>query len=75
MDIQTEKLGLIQWITRLNDKELVDQLKKIMDAYLEQSLADITEEEKASVKRGVEDFKMGRIHSHETAQKVYEKYL
>lgn len=36
---------------------------------------DIGQEELESINRGLNDFKEGRIHSHETARKLYEKYL
>lgn len=28
-----------------------------------------------SIKRGLKDFEEGKIHSHETAHKIYEQYL
>jgi len=36
---------------------------------------DISKEELESINRGLIDFKEGRIHSHETTRKLYEKYL
>lgn len=35
----------------------------------------LTKEEMDSIDRGLNDFKEGRTHSHETARKLYEKYL
>jgi predicted transcriptional regulator len=35
----------------------------------------LTQEEIESIERGLKDLEEGRIHSHETARKVYEKYL
>ncbi|WP_372949522.1 hypothetical protein [Mariniphaga sp.] len=38
-------------------------------------LAELEKEEMESIERGLQDLKEGRIHSHETARKIYEKYL
>jgi predicted transcriptional regulator len=35
----------------------------------------LTQEEIESIESGLEDLEEGRIHSHETARKIYEKYL
>ena len=35
----------------------------------------ITPEEIKSIREGLKDLEEGRIHSHETAQKLYKKYL
>ncbi len=39
------------------------------------STISLTNEEIDSIDRGLNDFKEGRTHSHETARKLYEKYL
>lgn len=36
---------------------------------------DIANEELESINRGLSDFEEGKIHSNETARKLYEKYL
>jgi predicted transcriptional regulator len=41
----------------------------------EESLIEITTEELESINRGLKDIDEGNIHSHETARKIYEKYL
>jgi len=75
MDIQTEKLGLIEWISRLSDQEVIDKLKLMMDAYQNENASEMSLVEKESVLRGLNDFKEGKTHSHEEARKIYEKYL
>ncbi len=37
--------------------------------------AQVTQEEIKSINRGLKDFEQGKIHSHDTARKIYEKYL
>ncbi len=77
MNIQTEKLGLIEWIARLNDSSVIEKLKKIYEENSQSSdwWNEISISEKESIERGLKDIEEGRIHSHETARKVYEKYL
>jgi hypothetical protein len=77
MNIQTEKLNLIEWISRLNDMSVIDKLKEIKDDYSKSKdwWDTLNKEEIESIKRGLKDFEEGKIHSHETARKIYEKYL
>ena len=77
MKIQNEKLNLIEWISRLNDMSVIDKLKEIKDDYSksEDWWGTLNKEEIESIKRGLKDFEDGKIHSHETARKIYEKYL
>ena len=41
----------------------------------EKSLIEVTTEELESINRGLKDFDEGNIHFHETARKIYGKYL
>ena len=77
MNIQTEKLSLIEWISRLNDTSLIEKLRKIKDDHSKSTewWDTIKNEELESINRGLKDFEEGRIHTHETARKIYEKYL
>jgi predicted transcriptional regulator len=77
MNIQAEKLGLIEWIARLNDSSVIEKLKKIYEENSQTSdwWNEISLQEKESIERGLKDIEEGKVHSHETARKVYEKYL
>lgn len=77
MNIQTEKLNLIEWISRLNDNSVIDKLRQIKADYIKSGDCwdDIQQEEIESIERGLKDFDEGRVHSHATARKLYEKYL
>ena len=77
MNIQTEKLHLIEWISKLNDSSVINQLKKIKDNYSKSKdwWDSLKKEELDSINRGLKDFEEGKIHAHETARKIYEKYL
>ena len=77
MIIQTEKLNLIEWITKLNDTAIINRLKVIKEEYSKSTdwWDTLKKEELESITRGLKDIEEGRIHSHETAKKIYEKYL
>ncbi len=77
MNIQTEKLDLIEWISKLNDTTIIDKLRKLKDDYSKSKdwWDTLKKEEIDSINRGLKDFEEGRTHSHDTARKVYEKYL
>jgi hypothetical protein len=77
MNIQTEKLGLIEWISKLNDTSIIEKLKSIKEDYSRSKdwWDSLNREELESIEKGLKDLKDGKVHSHETARKVYEKYL
>ena len=77
MNIQAEKLDLIEWISKLNDTSIIDRLRQIKEDYSKSKdwYDTLKKEEVESINRGLKDFEEGRIHSHETARKIYEKYL
>jgi predicted transcriptional regulator len=77
MNIQTEKLDLIEWISKLNDASIIDRLKKIKTDYSTSKdwYNSIEREELESINRGLRDFEEGRIHSHDEARENYEKFL
>jgi len=77
LNIYLEKLGLIQWITELNDSSIIDKLKifrakKSLSVYWWDEISNL---EKESIGRGLKDIQKGRIQSHQTVRKTYEKYL
>lgn len=77
MNIQSEKLGLIEWLSTLNDTSVIEKLKSIKEDYSKSKdwWDMLNKEELESIERGLKDLEDGRIHSHETARKTYEKYL
>lgn len=42
---------------------------------IQEQSAYLLQEQMESINRGLNDFKEGRIHSHESVRKLYEKYL
>lgn len=77
MNIQTEKLDLIEWISKLNDNSIINKLKQVKEDYSKSKdwWDKLNQEEIDSINRGLKDFEEGRTHSHETARRIYGKYL
>lgn len=77
MNIQSEKLRLIEWISRLEDSEVVTMLKQIKDKISSEvsDEVELSPEEIEGIERGLKDIEDGRTHSHESVMKKYEKYL
>ena len=47
----------------------------LLDSGSEEGVINLTKEELDSINNGLKDFEEGRTHSHETARKLYERYL
>jgi predicted transcriptional regulator len=77
MDIQAEKLNLIEWISRVNDQSIIAKLKKLQADYIgsDDWWDELNQEEKDSIERGLKDIEEGRVHSHERVKEIYGKYL
>jgi len=73
MNIQSEKLKLIEWITRIQDNSIIEKLLKVKEE--SDWWDEISQEEKESIEKGLQDVKDGKIHQHATVKKLYEKYL
>jgi len=77
MNVQTEKLDLIEWISRLNDNSIIEKLQQIKKDYTSSKdwWDTLKKEEIESINRGLKDFTEGKIHSHNDVKKIYDKFL
>lgn len=77
MNIQSEKLKLIEWLLNLKDQSVIEKLKWLRENQNEAMdwWDEISEAEKVSIDRGLNDIENGRITSHESVRKKYEKWL
>ncbi|MDI1233126.1 MAG: hypothetical protein PSX81_02465 [bacterium] len=73
MDIQVEKSKLIEWLTAVKDKNIIEKLK-----FFKENLSDIedwweiiSEAEKMSIDRGIQDIKEGKVLTHAEVMKKY----
>ena len=75
VSIQEKKIELIQWLTTLNDKVLIQRLIEFRNNPTSDWWSEISNNEKESIERGLSDADSGNLNSHSEARKVYEKWL
>ena len=63
-------------VTGLKDNTAIERLKILREKPKKSDWQDeITDEERASIDKGLEDIKAGRVKPHREAKKLYEKWL
>ena len=75
INIQNKKLELIQWLSTIEDSTIIE---KIMDLRKKESKDwwnSISESEKESIEKGLQDADSGKLNPHSNARKLYEKWL
>ena len=76
MNLDSEKIKIIDWIANITDETVIAKIKLLKDHPKETDWWDeISEAEKASIERGLEDIKAGRVIDHSEVKKLYEKWL
>ena len=73
MNIQSEKLKLIEWITKVQDNAIIEKLLSVKEE--SDWWDEISVEERESIEKGLTDIKKAKTHQHSSAKKLYEKYL
>ena len=74
MNIQAEKLGLIQWLTQLTDENVIAKIKALRSEKSDW-WDDISIEEKTEIEEGLTQADKGEFKSHAEVRKKYEKWL
>lgn len=75
IDIQNKKIELIQWLSTLNDKSIIEKIMKLRESERTDWWNEISKEEKNSIEMGIRDANSGKLKSHLEAKKLYEKWL
>ncbi len=67
------KLELIEWLTKLDDKETIEYLKIVKDSRSVNNdwWDDLSESQKTGIERGLNDIKNGRTISHDEVKDRY----
>ena len=73
MEQEVIKLELIEWLAKLEDKETIEYLKLIKDSWSSGHdwWDDLSDDERASIERGIKDIEQGRTTPHEAVKKKY----
>jgi predicted transcriptional regulator len=75
LNIQNKKLELIQWLSTIEDSSIIDKIMDLRKRETEDWWLSISEDEKQSIEKGLEDAETGKLNPHSSARKLYEKWL
>ena len=77
MDIQAEKLKLIEWLLSLNDEAAIEKLNFLRESFNDATdwWDTISEGEKQSIERGLKDLESDNVVPHSQVREKYGKYL
>ncbi len=74
-DILDQKIELIQWVSSLEDKSMIEKLLQLRKTETKDWWETIQGQEKDSILQGIEDAENNKLNSHSSARKLYEKWL
>ncbi len=76
MDIQNIKIDLIQWLTTIEDKLIIQKIAEIRKTQTKNDWwNEISDHERISIEKGISDGEKGKITKHSEVRKIYEKWL
>ncbi|MEQ8555130.1 MAG: hypothetical protein RIC06_00645 [Cyclobacteriaceae bacterium] len=75
MDIQTEKLRLIEWIAGLNDPKTLNEFITLKKQREEDWWDTIGDDEREEIQEGLGQADRGEVVDHKTAMEKYQKWL
>ena len=75
MSIDSKKLVLIEWISRINDFAVIDKLIELKEKEIDSDNFLISKNEQNSIDLGIEDANNGKLTAHSEVRKIYEKWL
>jgi len=75
LNMQNKKLELIQWLSTLEDPFIIEKIIELRKSENIDWWNSISEDEKQSIERGIDDAELGKLNPHSKARKLYEKWL
>ncbi len=77
MNIQAEKLKIIEWITKVQDVSIIEKIISIKKNLSKEYdwWDNISEAERLSIEQGEKNISEGKVHNQSEAKKIYGKYL
>lgn len=77
MNIQAEKLKLIEWLAGLTDQTLIERIKLLKETQSTKAdwWEEISQAERDAIDQGMHDADNGKVTMHEEVRKRYEKWL
>ncbi|RZJ99636.1 MAG: hypothetical protein EOO46_22425 [Flavobacterium sp.] len=75
LNIQSKKIELIQWLSTIEDLSVINKLIDLKKQENKDWWNFISETEKQSVEKGLQDAETGKLNSHSKAKELYGKWL
>lgn len=75
MNIHAKKLELIQWLSTLDNPNIIEKILALRDQEKNDWWDKLSASEKESINKGIEDADAGRLEDHDQARKIYGKWL
>ena len=73
--ILDKKIELIQWLSSLEDKNIIEKLVQIRQSETKGWWEAISKQEENSILKGIDDADNNKLNPHSSARKIYEKWL
>ncbi len=74
-NLHERKLELIQWLSVIEDGSLLDKIAALREQNSRDWWNEISDAEKSSISKGIEDADAGNLKPNSEARDVYEKWL
>ncbi len=75
ISLENKKIELIQWLSTLNDKSLIDKLMKLREKEKTDWWNEISANERESIQKGIQDADNRKLTSHSNVKEIYEKWI
>ncbi len=75
LNIQNKKLELIQWLSTIEDLSVLNKIIDLKKQENKDWWNSISENEKQSIEKGLQDSEAGKLNSHSKAKQLYDKWL
>jgi len=75
VSIQSKKLELIQWLSTIEDLSVLNKIIDLKKQENKDWWNSISENEKQSIEKGLQDAEAGKLNSHSKARQLYDKWL
>lgn len=73
MNIQAEKLDIIQWLAKIDDSRIIKQFILLKRSNEENAVVTLNQGEKDAVHSGLKSIEEGRFKSHEEVEEITKK--
>ncbi len=75
LNIQSKKLELIQWLSTIEDLSVLNKIIDLKKQENKDWWNLISDNEKQSIEKGLQDADAGKLNSHSKARQLYDKWL